>query len=212
MLIFRSGKPQYLVSQPSSFLTCSMEKSALRSTSQLFIILCLSPHVSLFPSHIFHLFYSLTLMPSHLSFFVLRLTSVLFLPLTHLVFNCFSHLFFLTSFTSYLHPPPPRSSYSLHLAGLCPTNIAPLHLQLCLNWTEHICLRRSFKKGEKKRKRTKYNTQESLPLRVHHKLDSKHEGPSPCNPLFSILLGGKCVRRAGQPCNLKLRVTEHKAL
>lgn len=106
MLIFRSGKPQYLVSQPSSFLTCSMEKSALRSTSQLFIVLCLSPHVSLFPSHIFHLFYSLTLMHSHLSFFVLRLTSVLFLPLTHLVFNCFSHLFFLTSFTSCLHPPP----------------------------------------------------------------------------------------------------------
>lgn len=154
MLIFRSGKPQYLVSQPSSFLTCSMEKSALRSTSQLFIVLCLSRHVSLFPSHIFHLFYSLTLMHSHLSFFVLRLTSVLFLPLTHLVFNCFSHLFFLISFTSCLHPPP-RSSYSLPLAGLCPTNIVPLHLQLCLNWTEHICLRRSFKKGEKKKKKDK---------------------------------------------------------
>lgn len=124
-------------------------------------------------------------------------------------------LFLSSVFSYFLHKlssSPPRSSYSLHLAGLCPTNIAPLHLQLCLNWTEHICLRRSFKKGEKKRKRTKYNTQESLPLRVHHKLDSKHEGPSPCNPLFSILLGGKCVRRAGQPCNLKLRVTEHKAL
>lgn len=211
MLIFRSGKPQYLVSQPSSFLTCSMEKSALRSTSQLFIVLCLSPHVSLFPSHIFHLFYSLTLMHSHLSFFVLRLTSVLFLPLTHLVFNCFSHLFFLTSFTSCLHPPPGPHTRSILLGFARP--ILLLFICSCV-WIElsTSASGEALKKERKKRKRTKYNTQESLPLRVHHKLDSKHEGPSPCNPLFSILLGGKCVRRAGQPCNLKRRVTEHKAL
>lgn len=53
MLIFRSGKPQYLVSQPSSFLTCSMEKkcSPIHLTA-LHRSLPQSPRLSFSFSHI----------------------------------------------------------------------------------------------------------------------------------------------------------------
>lgn len=124
-------------------------------------------------------------------------------------------LFLSSVFSYFLHklssPPPGPHTRSILLGFARP--ILLLFICSCV-WIElsTSASGEALKKERKKRKRTKYNTQESLPLRVHHKLDSKHEGPSPCNPLFSTLLGGKCVRRAGQPCNLKLRLTEHKAL
>lgn len=154
MLIFRSGKPQYLVSQPSSFLTCSMEKkcSPIHLTA-LHRSLPQSPRLSFSFSHIPSLLFA------HLNALSPEfLCSASYICLIFASNSLGFQLFLSSVFSYFLHKlssPPPRSSYSLHLAGLCPTNIAPLHLQLCLNWTEHICLRRSFKKGEKKKKKDK---------------------------------------------------------
>lgn len=211
MLIFRSGKPQYLVSQPSSFLTCSMEKkcSPIHLTA-LHRSLPQSPRLSFSFSHIPSLLFA------HLNALSPEfLCSASYICLIFASNSLGFQLFLSSVFSYFLHklssPPPGPHTRSILLGFARP--ILLLFICSCV-WIElsTSASGEALKKERKKRKRTKYNTQESLPLRVHHKLDSKHEGPSPCNPLFSILLGGKCVRRAGQPCNLKLRVTEHKAL
>lgn len=114
-------------------------------------------------------------------------------------------LFLSSVFSYFLHklssPPPGPHTRSILLGFARP--ILLLFICSCV-WIElsTSASGEALKKERKKRKRTKYNTQESLPLRVHHKLDSKHEGPSPCNPLFSILLGGEVCeesRAAMQP-------------
>ena len=182
-------------------------KCAVRSIAALsffLISLPLRPSLSVYlsPSHTFHLFCSLTLLRSLTWLCTFSVSRLCYFCLSHrLAFPLFFPLicFFLFPFASCLSSPqvpiPPPSRWALTL------DILPLHLQLRLNWAEHICLRSSLKRErerererdrerERETKKIKYNSHERWPPRAHHKLDSKQEGTSPWNPLFSTLFGG----------------------
>lgn len=104
-LIFRSGKPQCLVSQPSlllSHVTWKKACSTIHHCTNFSLALCLPPSLS----YTVHLFSSLTFKPSLTWLCVLYLTPFVIFVSHQLSFHCSSHLFFfLISFTSYLSSP-----------------------------------------------------------------------------------------------------------
>lgn len=197
--IFRSWKPQRLVSQLSFFLlharcsqTCWWQQQQQRQRCSPSPSASVPPTLFLFsPFYIFHQFCSLTLN-----------TSLLTPPLLHIsylvggvFFNVAVISFFsLISFTNWLFSP--------FLFQLCHIILSPSSAAVSeMSWA-HLPLVKSWKKrpGLKKRETEKmrYNTPGPRPLRVHHKLDRESERPSPAELLFLILLW--CTGRSGEWC------------
>lgn len=154
-LIFRSGKPQCLVSQPSLLHSHATWKEVRSSIRRGALYLCAPPSLFIF----FLLTHSTSFVLSPLNTppldSVRSLSHIFVISLRlSLVFRCFSHLLF--SYFPHKLFSAPGSSFLLHLTMLWPPDIPPIHLQLRLNWAEHMCLRRSLKKKRKeKRKKNK---------------------------------------------------------
>ena len=160
-------------------LTCNMERSVQFDPSRrsLSFSLCLSVSFSQIPPLLF----------SHLS----NTPSLDSIRSVSHIFVIFVSLFIVPLICFFLFPPqaafpPLRSSFFLHLARLCPP-IFFLFICSCV-WIElSTSASGEGLKKTKRRKKNQTDSHEQWPLRVHHKLDSKHEGPSPRNLLFSTL-------------------------
>lgn len=149
--IFRSWKPQRLVSQLSFFLlharcsqTCWWQQQQQRQRQRCSPSPSASVPPTLFlfsPFYIFHQFCSLTLNTSLLTPSLLHISYLV----GGVFFNVAVISFFsLISFTNWLFSPF-LFSFTLSFVIL----YYLLHLQLCLKWAEHICLWSSLEKRDR---------------------------------------------------------------
>lgn len=159
-------------------------KCAVRSIAALFISICLSPSLS-----VYLLTHSTSFVLSPLNTpsldTVCSLSHIFVIFVFHLLgFHCVSHLLLLISF------PSLRSSFFLRLTMPHSPLIFILFICSCV-WIELT----TCASGEdlKKRGGRKPDSHVQWPPRVHHQLDSKHQGPSPWNLLFSTLFGEESV-------------------